>query len=83
MKIHFITAGGTIDKLYFDAESEYEIVRQRPASSMSAGFIHSHRPCSPCTTTSAGPWPRSNMCRQFLSVFPVFSVWAIRSCVLR
>ena len=28
-------------------ESEYEIVRQCPASSMSAGFIHSHRPCSP------------------------------------
>ena len=36
-------------------ESEYEIVRQQPASAMSAGFIHSHRPCSPCTTTSAGP----------------------------
>ena len=25
MKIHFITTGGTIDKVYFDAESEYEI----------------------------------------------------------
>jgi L-asparaginase len=25
MKIHFITTGGTIDKVYFDAKSEYEI----------------------------------------------------------
>ena len=25
MKIHFIAAGGTIDKIYFDAKSEYEI----------------------------------------------------------
>src|SRR5947207_3980006 len=25
MKIHFITTGGTIDKVYFDATSEYEI----------------------------------------------------------
>ena len=25
MKIHFLTTGGTIDKIYFDAKSEYEI----------------------------------------------------------
>jgi len=25
MKIHFITAGGTIDKVYFDARSEYQV----------------------------------------------------------
>lgn len=25
MKIHFITTGGTIDKVYFDAKSDYEI----------------------------------------------------------
>jgi L-asparaginase len=25
MKIHFITTGGTIDKVYFDAKSEYEV----------------------------------------------------------
>jgi L-asparaginase len=25
MKIHFLTTGGTIDKVYFDAKSEYEI----------------------------------------------------------
>jgi len=25
MKIHFITTGGTIDKVYFDAKSEYQI----------------------------------------------------------
>ncbi len=25
MKIHFLTTGGTIDKLYFDAKSEYQI----------------------------------------------------------
>jgi L-asparaginase len=25
MRIHFITTGGTIDKVYFDAKSEYEV----------------------------------------------------------
>jgi L-asparaginase len=25
MKIHFIATGGTVDKVYFDAKSEYEI----------------------------------------------------------
>lgn len=25
MKIHFLTTGGTIDKVYFDAKSEYEV----------------------------------------------------------
>jgi L-asparaginase len=31
MKIHFITTGGTIDKVYFDAKSEYEIGSPRVA----------------------------------------------------
>ena len=25
MKLHVITTGGTIDKVYFDAKSEYEV----------------------------------------------------------
>jgi hypothetical protein len=31
MKIKFITTGGTIDKVYFDARSEYEVLAGAPA----------------------------------------------------
>lgn len=31
MRIHFITTGGTIDKVYFDAKSKYEVGRSQVA----------------------------------------------------
>ena len=39
MKIHFITTGGTIDKIYFDEKSEYEIGSPQVAEVLKAANV--------------------------------------------
>ena len=47
MQIHFLTPGGTIDKIYFDATSEYEVGPPQVATVLEEGnttFEHSIEP---------------------------------------